>query len=379
MSARIKSIDFLRGLCMVWMICGHLSEWWLLQSVFDNINTDTWNIFYIFDFLGASGFLFISGVGITLSYRINYTKSIQSQDFNFKKYRFKYFTRILLLFLISLTYNSIVAIGEDDPSKMWIWFILQTLSFSLLISWSILKINKYYKIIVAIIFFIINEIIWFYVVDYNQLYNTPGGVIYYILYNNPTLSPILQFFPIYMVGSFLGDLIYENIIIKPQNEDISNSMFIKKFTLPLISIGLILVIISISIYPEHPFPPYFKPRESSWIIYSIGALVFLYTLFLTVERFQIINIKSKYRFFYYYSFYSFTTFILQLVLEPLFLKKLNIIWFIIAVPTTILLIGLFLRLLYFTLGKYASIRNAISFVSSYLADLFYKKDKKEEI
>ncbi|MBY8982652.1 MAG: DUF1624 domain-containing protein [Candidatus Lokiarchaeota archaeon] len=375
MSMRIKSIDFFRGLCIIWMMCGHFSEWWMYKSLFNAVNTDTWNIFYIFDFLGAAGFLFISGMGITISYKVKLIKSKQSNEFNFKKYRFEYFIKALLLLLIGLVYNLVESILVNDFSKIWIWFILQTLPFCILISWPFLNINKYYKIIIAIIFFIVNEIIWFYVKPYKNHYDTLGGILFYILYNNETLSPILQFFPIFIIGSFIGDIIYENVIT-PQNKNLSNSIFIKKTILPLISIGLVLVIISIFIYPEHPFPPYFYPRESSWIIYSIGALICLYSIFLAIERLDLIKIKSKYRFFYYFSYYSFTTFILHLSLKPLFFEKLGAIPFFLAVPSVILLLGLFLRVLHFTLGSHVSIKAQISRASSYLTNLYYYRMNK---
>jgi len=62
---RFKSIDIFRGLCMSWMFLGHLIGWWIkpefiwLESL----------AFSIFDPIGASGFLFISGVSMALSYR----------------------------------------------------------------------------------------------------------------------------------------------------------------------------------------------------------------------------------------------------------------------------------------------------------------------
>ena len=264
MSIRIKIIDFLRGLCVVWMICGHLSEWWIYEPYFESINTSTWNGFYIFDFLGAAGFLFISGMAVTISYRNKLTKSKESTDFNFKKYRLSYFIKIFLLLIISFAYNSIEAFLVEDPTKLWIWFIFQTLAFCLLFLWPILKINKYYKILFAIVFFIANEIIWNYIWQYRNLYDTPGGVLYYILYNNYTLTPFLQSFPIFIIGSFLGDITYEHII-KSQDKELLNSIFIKKITLPLVTVGLTLIIIAIFIYPEfifadHPFPPYFDAR-----------------------------------------------------------------------------------------------------------------------
>ena len=62
---RLKSIDIFRGLCMGWMFLGHLIDWWI-KPEFNWLESLT---FSIFDPIGASGFLFISGVSIALSYR----------------------------------------------------------------------------------------------------------------------------------------------------------------------------------------------------------------------------------------------------------------------------------------------------------------------
>jgi len=50
---------------MAWMILGHLIDWWL-RIEFSWLQKLTSEIL---DPIGTSGFLFISGVSITLSYR----------------------------------------------------------------------------------------------------------------------------------------------------------------------------------------------------------------------------------------------------------------------------------------------------------------------
>ena len=62
---RLKSVDIFRGLCMSWMILGHLFDWWIQPDY-------SWArmiMTIILEPIGASGFLFISGISITISYR----------------------------------------------------------------------------------------------------------------------------------------------------------------------------------------------------------------------------------------------------------------------------------------------------------------------
>ena len=62
---RIKSVDIIRGLCILLMILGHLIDWWIRIE-------DRWLINILFAFLApiaASGFMFISGFSAILSYK----------------------------------------------------------------------------------------------------------------------------------------------------------------------------------------------------------------------------------------------------------------------------------------------------------------------
>ncbi len=372
LTQRIKSIDFFRGLCITWMIFGHLCEWWMQQDLFNFINTPGRSFFTIVDFLGAAGLLFISGMSITISYRKKMERKKQYSDFNFKKYRIEYIIRVFLLFIIGILYNIFESIKIGDYSKMWIWFILQTLPFCLLISWPFLKLNKYYKIIVAIIFLIINEILIFYLLPYKGQYNNVEGILFYILYNGVNLSPILQFFSFFIIGSFIGDVIHEKISsIEPNKHTIVE--FIKKITLPLLSLGISFIIISILILPNNPFQSYYMPRNFSWVLYSIGSLTCLYTSILTIEKCELIRIKTKYRFFYYFSFYSFSIFLIHLPLYYLFTKRLDFLTFILITPITIILIGLILKIIHNKLNTYFSIKVQISRISSYTARFFIKE------
>ncbi|GAI87259.1 unnamed protein product, partial [marine sediment metagenome] len=72
---RINSIDTVRGLSMFIMVFGHLIFWWLRPE-------DAWLQFWLYAFLqplGATGFLFVSGISATLSFR-NYQNTVKDSD-----------------------------------------------------------------------------------------------------------------------------------------------------------------------------------------------------------------------------------------------------------------------------------------------------------
>ncbi len=77
---RLKSIDIFRGMCMSWMFLTHLIDWWFGGS--DWLQSVTVSII---DPIGASGFLFISGVSVALSYRRRMYKVEVLKDISYSR------------------------------------------------------------------------------------------------------------------------------------------------------------------------------------------------------------------------------------------------------------------------------------------------------
>ena len=64
---------------MGWMFLGHLFEWWINPKYLSLIPL----LHNIFDSVGASGFLFISGISIQLSYRKRIQRIKTSIDYSY--------------------------------------------------------------------------------------------------------------------------------------------------------------------------------------------------------------------------------------------------------------------------------------------------------
>ncbi len=147
---RLKSIDIFRGMGMVYIIVGHMIDWWTRPE--DDF------LFYIyvslFSAIGAAGFVFISGVSTALSYRNRLVKAKTLDDYNKKVIKKEYLFRAFLVLILGLIYNSIVAIEFLDPLLIWKWFIILTVAVCLFMAWPFLKTSKLFRLLVGAIVWI---------------------------------------------------------------------------------------------------------------------------------------------------------------------------------------------------------------------------------
>ena len=121
-SKRIKSIDIFRGLCMAWMILTHIIDWWL-NNEYHWLHRVT---IMIVDPIGASGFIFISGVSIMLSYRNRFDKIRVSDNYNYRIVKNSYLFRG---FFILITANNVATFKASKTISNLNWlFCINTKS-----------------------------------------------------------------------------------------------------------------------------------------------------------------------------------------------------------------------------------------------------------
>ena len=344
---RLKSIDTFRGLCMAWMVLNHLINWWL-KSDFSWLYSIT---IMIIDPIGASGFLFISGVSVTLSYRKRLSKIEESDDLNYRIVRNSYFFRAFFIFIIAIIYNIPVPIVLNDPTMIWIWFVLLTAAISLFIAWPLLNTLKYVRVVFAV------GIITLHLFLVSTLLPHQGesnffGLIFHIFYNGITQDPILIFFPFFLIGTVIGDVIHESINVK-------NSQNLKKVLIYLLIIGLFLIISGIILN----YPTFLRRKSLSWIIYSTGIDIVILSILLLIERTSLMTTKRSYKLIFYYSYYSLSIYLAHNVLYFLFLNQLDLvsIWF--AAVGAFFSIGLVFRVIYKKWEQKASLKAQISILS----------------
>ncbi len=347
---RLKSIDIFRGLCMAWMVLNHLFDWWLkseyiwLKSI----------MIRILDPIGATGFLFISGISTSLSYRKRLIKAERSETYNYRMIRNSYLFRAFFIFIIALIYNSAVAISLKDPSMVWTWFFLLTVAISLFLAWPLLKTPKFFRILIAIMILIAHLFIVLLLTPYQGDSNI-YGLLFHILYNDIHLVPIIIFFPFFLFGTVIGDIIFDTLLMNGNKRSIIK----KKFLAPSMIVGILLIIVGVL----YSFPDFLIRESPSWIIYSLGINVLLISILILFEKFEIIETTKSYKFLFYYSYYSLTIYLAHNLLYFLFLHQLNVynIWFFVV--GAFIFIGLILRAIYKIWEDSASIKVQISKLS----------------
>ncbi|MFX1591817.1 MAG: heparan-alpha-glucosaminide N-acetyltransferase domain-containing protein [Promethearchaeota archaeon] len=353
---RLKSIDTFRGLCMSWMVLVHLTGWWLNSDFF-------WLhgiLIMIFDPIGASGFLFIAGVSIMLSHRKKFKKSKNSEQYNKRMIRNEYFFRALLVLIVALIYNTCVAIAINNLTWIWSWFVLLTIAVSFFIAWPLLNTPKYLRIFLGIVIWIGDKLILNILILHEGQPNVLG-VLFHILYNGYHLDPILTFFPFFLFGTVVGDVIYD-ILGRNDPEHIRKN-FKNHFFIPAILIGGVLVLINVFFQ----FPEFLFRRTLPWVIYSLGIVLILFSILLTIEIFGFMEREKSYKFLFYYSYYSLTVYLGHNILFFLFYNQLNLfnVWFFFI--GAFIAIGLLLRAIHRKWSEKASLKYHLSKLSIGLA------------
>jgi len=361
---RLKAIDIFRGLIMVLMIFVHLRDWWLIggaSATFSYITRP------FIDRTFAPAFMFSAGISTFISYD-NRIKKI-SEEYSYHTLKNEYLFRAIIIGIIGLIYNIFVAIMNSNPSLIWTWFMLFSIGFSLLMAWPLLKISKFFKIVVGLIVIMTNEVLFWLLVPYIGQLNF-YGIMYHIFFNSLYLDPILESFFFLLIGIVIGELIVDIFSIKDQIK--RRKALKKKLLLPSLIVGVSLIIYTFLFI----FPLFFNNIGFYWIYFSMGTCLILNSVFLILEEYEVFEKKRSYKFLFYFSYYSFTIYLSHYLFFFFFLGKLNVYTLSLLITVTIILYGLILRVFYFKLGPKISLKIQIGRCAAYLAKLINNKKKK---
>lgn len=358
---RIKSVDVIRGISIWIMIYGHMLQFWIRPE-------DFWLKYWLYAFLapiGATGFLFISGVSATLAYKNN----LQTQKLQMKTMRNAYILRALFILVIALFFNFGVAMvfGEGEIADIWSWNALQTIAISLLLAWPFLKTSKILRLCLASLAIILNQILLTILSPYNGQF-TFFGIAYHILFNPIDTYVILNYYGIVLIGSVMGDYIFD--LRNVTNQIKKEFLFTNRAIIYSFFIGISVLIIGIVFL----FPSFIIFNSISSVLYALGIIIALLSVLIVIEILELIKTKQSHRFFYFYSYYSFTLFLGHNVLLLIFLQQLNAyftIW--VAVVAFNIILGWGLKIMHDKLGIRASLKAGISILSGFLALKIEKK------
>jgi len=338
------------------MIYGHLFDWWLRDE-------DYWFFSGILKPLlgpiGATGFIFISGISAGLSYKKNKLKSLNI--FFMKDVRNVFIFRALFILVISFLYNFFIAIFMGDLTETWRWFVLQTIGFSLLLTYPFLKTSKYFRFMFSLCVLIGNQIILELLSPYNGQANVLG-VFYHLLFNPLNQYPILYYFPILLLGTVVGDILFKLNLASDQKH--RSFEFKYKFLLFMLPFGIILLLFGLF----YKFPEFFVFASYSAITYGFGEVICFFSICMIIEEYKLIKTKKSYRYLYYYSYYSFTIYLAHNLLAFLFWEQLNLLIMWIFVIILIFSLGWLLRTTHNSLGIKLSLKAGIGIVSLVMAN-----------
>ena len=362
---RINSIDTVRGFSMFLMVFGHIMLWWLRPE-------DVWLQFWLYAFLqplGATGFLFVSGVSAALSYRNYQSTANDSDTISMTTVRNVYLLRAFFILVIAFIFNSFNALIWGG--SIWEWNALQTIGVSLIFAWPFLKTSKLFRIVLGILMIIGNQLI----LNVLMLYEgevSLFGILFHVLFNPLDQYVILIYLGILIIGSAIGEYIYQINITEEENK--RKYLFKNKLLIHMLLIGIFLIVFGIF----YQFPNFLIFNTISSISSAVGLVITILSSLMLIEVLEKIKTNKSYKYFFYYSFYSFTIFLLHNPLLFLFTKQLNAyftIW--LACAVCIVLFGVILRFTYKKLGKFASLKAVLSIISFFIAtELIEKKTKR---
>ena len=360
---RFNSIDTVRGLSIFIMVFSHAMNWWL--------KTDDYWIYKIlasiFDDIAAAGFLFIAGVSTLLAFRSRLIKVENSEDYNPRMLRNEYLLRALFIFMAALIYNSGFAIMILNPLTVWTWFIPLTIAISLFLSYPLLKTSIWFRIGLGVIIWIINYFISPLLLPFKGQTNILG-VLFHILYNSLEVHPILYYFSFFLIGTSVGDIIFE-IYLKNDNKE-QKSLLRNRLLIPSFIIGIILIISGVLLL----FPSFLVHATISATIYSLGIILLLFSILLVIEEIKAVKLKKSYRFFFYYSYYSYTIYLTHNLLYFIFFGKLNLFSIWVGVGGTAFLFTLLIIRMYKKKGAKLSVKVQIGRMSLGLTKIIEERN-----
>jgi hypothetical protein len=243
------------------------------------------------------------------------------------------------------------------------------MSLSLLLAFPLLKTLKTFRIFLAVILWIIHFFLNSFLLPYQGQANFLG-VLFHFFYNSVDLHPIIYYFSFFLIGTVIGDVIFEIYHNDSQKE--RRLIMKKNLLLPSLIVGPILLVFGFLFQ----FPGFLDHMSISSTVYTLGFMLTLLSIMVVYQEFEIIKIKKSYRFFYFYSYYSLTIFFSHYLLYFIFTGLLDAVSIWIAVVVTIVLLTLLIRFMYKKFGVKASLKVYIGKIS---VELARRVEAKKEI
>ena len=348
-SKRIASIDFVKGLAMVFIILAHGALAW-----FDKDWRYVYGLVFAFlDILGPSLFVFLSALSVVFSIRRK--KKAKSA----KAIRNGILTRGAVIIFIGIIFNpmSLQTSGQAVafPLNLWGWNILMFIGFSQILSYYSLKLSKRARAVVGAVIIFISPLIRDLLFTYKK-----GNVVVWVLdlvISSPLPQvPLLPYLSICFLSTIFGELLFETMIAGTDKAYKNLYKTFKRWGAFLIVLGLVwwffegfvsnvwlqtestmdvseylhldlLRIANQQNYYQFPGMPTFLIRATiSNMFYSLGAALLIIAI-----CFNHIDIKQKnndvIKMVNFYGKTSLSLFLIQYLFLPLYIGQFSIVFY----------------------------------------------------
>jgi Acyltransferase family len=246
---RLYSLDILRGISMFLMMLAHVMTYWPEENALWVISI----YFIILNIMGTSQFTYVAGLGLSFSWLQYRAKGMSEKEIIQKS-----MSRTYVMIFVSFIYNFIAVIARGTGiAGLWSWNILQCIAFCRLMGTFFMKIQRKYRFIFAIFsIFLTGLTTWWMLPLYET--NIFANLVYYIFYNPLHGDGFLVFFPFFLIGTVLGEIIFEIVQIQSKNPTDDNQE-IKTLLKYWLKIGIVLFFtgILIGLIPMGPKYDYF--------------------------------------------------------------------------------------------------------------------------
>ena len=385
---RIASIDFIKGIAIIFIILCHVSASW-----FDSDWVFLHGIVYSFlDIVGPSLFIFLSALAVIFS-----IKSKQGR-LPSKVIRNQIFSRGFMVIFIGVIINLILRTGKQPfPLSLWGWNIIMFIGFSQIFCYYALKLNRIPRLIIGIIIIFSSETIR--EVLFNGIESNPVYTFLHFIVTSPDPTvTLLPWLSICFISTIFGEFLYEAMIDGSDKayRQLFNTFIICGVIFVLIGVftGLEAVVWGNGIDPgtingplywhiylldianQQPFTQFsgmwkFLIRgtfANMW--YNLGA-----GLIILAVGFYIVDIKRKSNIFtitvQYYGKVSLNLFLVHYLFLPIFMGIFSIFYF----PYVCLAYIAFLGFLFYFWNKYANGAGTPEWLMMQVMNIGKKKSK----
>ena len=351
---RIGSIDFVKGVAIIFIIMAHSGGAWL---------DSTWvflyaEMFTFLDIFGPSLFVFLSALSVVFSIRRK--KGILPKNV----IRNRIFSRGIMIIVIAIIFN-IVSIeftieGYSFPATIWGWNILMFIGASQIFSYYALKLNKISRAVIGMFIVFTSDAIRLWLYQGKEAGDVIITILHYIVVSPSPMTPLLPWLSICFLSSIFGEYLYEAMVggTKKDYKKLfrtflywgiflvlagiflgSNGYVPGGFTISELPINeypfidLLNVIRTQNIIPGITYPGMWEfliRGRAPNMIYNLGMALLLIAI-----SFYFLDIKKKMNIFIsmmnYYGKVSLSLFLLHFVFITIFLYSINLVVFVVLV------------------------------------------------